>query len=87
METTMQDFPRAILPRSSAGEALPRRPAGALQRLWLAYMDWRLRRLASSLLSRMSDRQLKDMGLSRSQIEIAARDHAGQHPILNGRLF
>lgn len=83
----MRDFPRAILPRSSAGETLPRRLGGTLQRLWLAYMDWRLRRLAVSLLSRMSDRQLKDMGLCPSQIELAARGQAGQHPILNGRLF
>jgi uncharacterized protein YjiS (DUF1127 family) len=85
METIMRDFPRATLPRSLAGETLPRRLGGTLQRLWLAYMDWRLQRLAVSLLSRMSDRQLKDMGLTRGQIEFAVRDQDGQQAILNGR--
>ena len=81
----MRDFPRATLPRRSAGEALPRSFGGTLHRLWLAYMDWRLQRLAVSLLSRMSDRQLKDMGLTRGQIEFAVRDQPGQQAILNGR--
>ena len=82
----MRDFQRAILPRRSAGEALPRRFGGALQRLWLAYMDWRLQRLTVRLLGRMSDRQLKDLGLCRSQIELAARGDPGHHPIFHGRL-
>jgi uncharacterized protein YjiS (DUF1127 family) len=45
----------------------------AVRRSWLAYIDWRLRRMAIGRLSRMSDRQLKDIGLSRSQIDRAAR--------------
>jgi uncharacterized protein YjiS (DUF1127 family) len=86
METTMRRTPRATLPRNSAHDALPRRIGVALQRWWLAYMEWRLQRLAANLLHRMSDRQLKDLGLTRSQIELAARGRAGQRPILHARL-
>jgi uncharacterized protein YjiS (DUF1127 family) len=50
-------------------------------------MDWRLQRLTIGLMSRMSDRQLEDMGLTRSQIEPADRGQIGAHPRLPGRLF
>ena len=44
-----------------------------VKRWWLAYMTWRIERLAISRLSAMSDRQLKDIGILRSQIEIAVK--------------
>jgi uncharacterized protein YjiS (DUF1127 family) len=74
-----------MLPRSLTGGAWPGGLGRALRRWWLAYMEWRLQRLAVTLLHRMSDRQLRDLGLSRSQIEPAARGQAGGHPILHGR--
>jgi uncharacterized protein YjiS (DUF1127 family) len=77
--------PRAIVPRSFTSGALPGRLGGALRRWWLAYMEWRLTRLAANLLRRMSDRQLRDLGLTRPQIELAARGRDGQHPLLHGR--
>ena len=40
---------------------------------WAAYIDWRLRRLAIAQLRGMSDRELKDIGLFRSQLESAVR--------------
>jgi uncharacterized protein YjiS (DUF1127 family) len=58
----------------------------ALLHGWLAYIDWRLRRMAIRLLRRMSDRQLEDLGLSRSQIVLATRGGAGQHPMLHPRI-
>jgi uncharacterized protein YjiS (DUF1127 family) len=85
METIMRDFPRAILPRN-AGSAPPARIGRVLQGWWLAYMEWRLKRLATGLLHRMSDRELKDLGLTRSQIELAARGRAGRHTLLSTRL-
>jgi uncharacterized protein YjiS (DUF1127 family) len=85
METIMTIPRRATLPRSFTGGALPGELGRALRRWWLAYMEWRLQRLAASLLYRMSDRQLRDLGLTRSRIELAARSQAGQHPLLHGR--
>lgn len=78
--------PHAISPRSSAGGALPERIGRVLQHWWLAYMEWRLTRLTIDLMSRMSDRQLKDLGINRSQIESVARGQRDPHPLLHGHL-
>jgi uncharacterized protein YjiS (DUF1127 family) len=43
------------------------------KRAWVAYMTWRIERAAIGQLSAMSDRQLKDIGLTRSEIVAAAR--------------
>jgi uncharacterized protein YjiS (DUF1127 family) len=85
METIMTSSPRAILPRNRTGGGSSGGPGSALRRWWLAYMEWRLQRLAADLLHRMSDRQLRDLGITRSQIEPAARGRAGQHPLLHDR--
>ena len=45
----------------------------ALMRWWAAYTSWRLERLAMSRLGAMSDRQLRDIGIVRSEIEFAVR--------------
>lgn len=49
-------------------------------------MEWRLQRLAARLLHRMSDRELEDLGLTRSEAALAARTVAGHPLLLNGRL-
>lgn len=43
------------------------------KRAWVAYMTWRIERAAIGQLSAMSDRQLKDIGLTRSEIVAVAR--------------
>jgi uncharacterized protein YjiS (DUF1127 family) len=86
MEMTMKGTARAILPRSFASEALPRSLGRALRRYWLGYMNWRLQRLTIDLLSRMSDRELEDMGLTRWHIELAARGQIDLHPLPSARL-
>lgn len=70
--------PLQTLDRPTAGGRL----ADVLRSWWAAYRAWRAERLAVSHLSAMSDRQLKDIGLVRSQIEFAVkvdfeRDRAG----------
>jgi uncharacterized protein YjiS (DUF1127 family) len=55
--------------------------AVAPRRLLAAFITWRARQAALAHLKSMSDRELKDIGLSRSQIECAvmgerARDRA-----------
>jgi uncharacterized protein YjiS (DUF1127 family) len=86
METIMSELSNAMVSRHSGAEAFSRRIGGALRYCWLAYMDWRLQRLAIGRLRCMSDRELKDIGLLRSQIELKVRGGA-QHPMLGWRLF
>jgi uncharacterized protein YjiS (DUF1127 family) len=47
-----------------------------LERWWIAYLTWQLERAAIAHLSRLSDRELKDIGLHHSQIPDAVRDDA-----------
>jgi uncharacterized protein YjiS (DUF1127 family) len=49
------------LPRRSPAGAVVRAAGRAMKRWWLAYMTWRIERLAIARLSAMSDRQLKDI--------------------------
>ena len=53
---------------------------------WVAYMNWRLQQLAISRLRSMGDRELKDIGISRAQIEVAARSDAASGPMF-GRYY
>ena len=59
--------------RASNGGLVP-----ALKAWWLACTAWRIERLAIARLRAMSDRQLKDIGIVRSQIELAVRSGAGR---------
>jgi uncharacterized protein YjiS (DUF1127 family) len=56
-----------------AGQYWRRRLVDALKRQWVAYKDWYDQQQAIAQLDSMSDAQLKDIGLVRSQIEIAVR--------------
>ena len=63
-----------ILNRSDTAAERPFQGLGeTLARWWAAYIDWRLNRMALAQLGTMSDRELKDIGLSRTQIEAAMR--------------
>jgi uncharacterized protein YjiS (DUF1127 family) len=46
----------------------------ALKRWWVAYMTWRIQQAAMLTLGSMSDRELKDIGLTRSDIAWVVRD-------------
>ena len=54
-----------------------RRLIEALKRQWATYENWRIQQQAMARLRSMSDAQLKDIGLVRSQIEIALRAGMG----------
>ena len=60
-----------------AGQFWSRRLVEALQRQWAAYRNWHTQQQAVARLRSMSDAQLKDIGLVRSQIEIAVRTGMG----------
>ena len=60
------------------GQYRKRHLATVLKQLWVAYRSWRIEQQAIDRLRSMSDHQLKDIGLVRSQIEIAVR--SGMEP-------
>jgi uncharacterized protein YjiS (DUF1127 family) len=54
--------------------------AAILKRPWEAYLTRRIEQAAITQLLSMSDRELKDIGLSRSQIPGAVRGEPGARP-------
>jgi len=59
-----------------AGQSLAGGLAATLQRWWLAYITWRIERAAIAQLWSMSDRELKDIGLTRSDLPRVVRGEA-----------
>jgi uncharacterized protein YjiS (DUF1127 family) len=51
--------------------------AATLKRWWLAYITWRIEQAAIAQLCVMSDRELKDIGLTRCEITPAVRRELG----------
>ena len=48
-------------------------PAAVLKRWWVAYLAWRLQQTAIAQLKALSDRDLKDIGVRRCEIESAVK--------------
>lgn len=69
--STMTSAPVAAPP--VAGPSRGEWVVGAFKAWWVALMRRRLANLAIHQLKAMSDRQLKDIGIVRSQIEVAVR--------------
>jgi len=63
------------LSRGALKRSWARRLADTLMRGWIAYTSWRIEGAAIRQLWAMSDRELKDVGLTRSGISNAVRDH------------
>ena len=60
-------------------QALICSPVAILRRWWTAYLTRRIEQAAIAQLSLMSDRALKDIGLTRSQIPYAVTGAPGHH--------
>jgi uncharacterized protein YjiS (DUF1127 family) len=69
MEMIMSTISTATAHQHSASGSVVGRIAAAIRRLWVAYITWRIEQAAMAHLRSMSDRELEDLGLSRSQIE------------------
>ena len=54
--------------------------AAAVKHWWGSYIAWRVEQAAIVQLQSMSDRDLKDIGLTRSEIARAVRGGVGNHP-------
>jgi uncharacterized protein YjiS (DUF1127 family) len=76
--STMSSAPTA--PQEMAGQSwakdLVKDLGTTLNRWCVAYLTWRIERAAITQLGSMSDRQLRDIGISRSEIESAVRGEA-----------
>jgi len=72
--STISSVPSAdqgITGRSWAGKL-----CATMKRWWVDYMTWRIEQAAIAPLWSMSDRELKDMGLTRSEVTNAVRGEA-----------
>jgi uncharacterized protein YjiS (DUF1127 family) len=56
--------------------------SAAVRTWWKAYLSRRNERVAILQLHAMSDRELRDIGIARSQIEGAVRGELGQRPFV-----
>ena len=70
----MSTISNTAAPRESVTGGLIAMAAAAVRRWWSAYIAWRVQGAAIALLKSMSDRDLKDIGLSRLQVDAAVRD-------------
>src|SRR5215510_11760708 len=69
METIMSTILSTPASAQNVGWPSSTKSLGAtLKRWWVAYLVWRIERTAATRLFSMSDRQLKDIGLTRSGI-------------------
>ena len=84
--TTMEMVMRTTFgtPAVAGGRSRPRRGAliAAMKTWWTAYLTRRNEREAILQLRAMSDRELRDIGLNRSQIEGAVRGQLDQRPFI-----
>lgn len=55
--------------------------AATLRRWWVAYVTWRIERLAVSRLAVMGDRELGDIGIARPQIGLAVTGGLGRQRV------
>jgi uncharacterized protein YjiS (DUF1127 family) len=60
--------------QGTTGHSWTGRLAATPKRWWMAFITWRFERAAINQLSSLSDRQLKDIGLNRSEIIGAVRN-------------
>lgn len=59
--------------QDKTGKSWLRRLGTLLQSRWIAYCEWRLEQIAIDQLNAMTDRELRDIGLNRSDIGLAVK--------------
>jgi uncharacterized protein YjiS (DUF1127 family) len=85
---TMSENPSApIGAQTLAPQFWGRRLIATLMRLWAHYLKWRIEQQAITHLRSMSDAQLDDIGLVRSQIEPALCVYVDAQQLRTGRLL
>jgi len=72
-EMIMSTIFSAPAPQTITGRSLVRGLVASLRRWWVAYITWRTEQAAIAQLWSMSDRALKDIGFTRSEIPRAVK--------------
>ena len=81
MEMIMSLISDSVAQREPLAGTILRGVGRALRNWWIAYVNWRLHQLAVTRLQSMSDRELKDMGVTRASIEVAVKRGTDRHPM------
>ena len=81
-----------IFSATAAAQGIPGRSfvngtAATLNRWWAAYLTWRLERATINTLSSLNDRELKDIGLDRSEIMRAVKGRVARERVFNSLLI
>jgi uncharacterized protein YjiS (DUF1127 family) len=71
---------QALSGPAEPGRTLPHAIAAAAQRWWSGYRDRRDRRSTVAILGGLSDAALKDIGLTRSELESLVNGPGEEHP-------
>lgn len=74
----------SIAPQRTDVGSIVRAVGGAIARWWTAYTIWRMEQWVIGRLMAMSDRQLSDIGIERSQIASAVKGES-QRVVVVGR--
>jgi uncharacterized protein YjiS (DUF1127 family) len=69
----------SVAPAAPQGIAGPSWALATLKHWWMAYLTGRIEQTAIARLRSMSDYELKDIGLTRSQITFAVRSDAARY--------
>jgi uncharacterized protein YjiS (DUF1127 family) len=80
METMMRTLSNTIARRGSSDAGILAVLAGGIRCWWDSYNSWRLQEAAIARLKSMSDHELKDIGISRSQIDFAVMGDVRRSP-------
>jgi hypothetical protein len=73
----------SIAPQDETAESgLLRQALSAVKRSWSAYIGWRIERLMIAGLRATDDGPSTDMGLERSQIEVAVKAGFDRYPLV-----
>jgi uncharacterized protein YjiS (DUF1127 family) len=85
MEMIMSAMSSTAGLRQEAVSGFVCRAAATVKRWCLAYLTWRMQEAVISHLRSKSDRELKDIGLDRSQIEVRVKGEFERSRVLDWR--
>lgn len=77
----MSTFSNSLTSHEAVASTALRGIGTILKAWWFAYINWRVEQLAISRLRSMSNRELKDIGVSRAEIEFAVKGGVDRHPM------
>ena len=75
-------YPHVTTANHRPAPTLAMKAGGIARRAWQAYWDWRARQATIEILRALDTRTLRDIGLSRSEIELGGPRQAWRAPAL-----